>query len=328
MNSELRSVAVIGAGISGLVCATKLMQQGFAVEVFEKSRGPGGRMATRRHEAATFDHGAQFFRARSASFSREVQQWETKGCATIWDGRFATLSSRGLEEDPDTRRRWVGSPKMNAITRSLSADLSVQWRARVTSLARAETGWRLLLDTGEPVGNFDGVVLSCPGPQAAALSPESSVVFERSKTLSYGACWAVMVGFDGRINVPFDGIRCDTGPFSWLARDSSKPGRPPGERWILHGSPDFSAKHIEDAPEDVAELLVADFVGRFGGRVTHTSAHRWRFALAKQGAADDCEWDQEIGLGLCGDALIGPRVESAWQSGVSLAHAIGVTNRH
>jgi renalase len=322
VKSKPPSVAVIGAGISGLTCAANLVQQGIVVEVFEKSRGPGGRMATRRHEGATFDHGAQFFRTHSAQFSQEVQEWEAKGCAAIWDGRFANLSSRGLQEDADTRHRWVGSPKMNAITRSLSSGLFVHWRTRVTRLVRGDAGWRLMLETGDTVGNFDSVVLSCPGPQAADLSPAIGAVFERSKALSYGACWAVMVSFADRLKVPFDGIRSDIGPFSWLARDSSKPGRPPGERWILHGSPAFSAQHIEDSPDEVADFLVAEFIGQFGGQVTHKSAHRWRFALAEGSAAGDFEWEKDIGLGLCGDALIGPRVESAWKSGCSLAQVI------
>ena len=39
-----KRVAVIGAGIAGLSCATRLQALGFEVEVFEKSRGPSGRM--------------------------------------------------------------------------------------------------------------------------------------------------------------------------------------------------------------------------------------------------------------------------------------------
>jgi hypothetical protein len=198
----------------------------------------------------------------------------------------------------------------------------------VTRLIREGDGWRLMLDTGDVTETFDGVVLSCPGPQAAALSPENGAVYERSKALSYGACWAVMVSFAGRLKVPFDGIRSEIGPLSWTARDSSKPGRPAGERWVLHGSPAFSGQHIEDTPNEVADLLVAEFVGRFGGQVTHKSAHRWRFALSETGTGNDFEWEKESGLGLCGDALIGPRVESAWESGFNLAQAIRGLSRH
>ncbi len=61
-------VAVIGAGISGLMCARTLADHGCDVSVFEKSRGVSGRMSTRRvDDSLSFDHGAQYFTARDRS---------------------------------------------------------------------------------------------------------------------------------------------------------------------------------------------------------------------------------------------------------------------
>ena len=42
------TTAIIGAGIAGLACAQKLKQAGRSVKLFDKGRGPGGRMSTRR----------------------------------------------------------------------------------------------------------------------------------------------------------------------------------------------------------------------------------------------------------------------------------------
>ena len=41
-------VAVIGAGIAGLSCATSLKAAGIDLTLLDKSRGPAGRMSTRR----------------------------------------------------------------------------------------------------------------------------------------------------------------------------------------------------------------------------------------------------------------------------------------
>jgi predicted NAD/FAD-dependent oxidoreductase len=41
-------LAVIGSGIAGLSCATMLQQAGLEVSLFDKGRGRGGRMSTRR----------------------------------------------------------------------------------------------------------------------------------------------------------------------------------------------------------------------------------------------------------------------------------------
>ena len=70
-----RRIAVIGAGIAGLSCATELQGAGVTVRIFEKSRGPGGRMSTRRGEAWPCDHGAQFFTAQDPEFLAELIRW-------------------------------------------------------------------------------------------------------------------------------------------------------------------------------------------------------------------------------------------------------------
>ena len=53
------SVAIVGAGLSGLSCAHALQAQGVKVTVFDKSRGVSGRMSTRRGDGWQADHGAR-----------------------------------------------------------------------------------------------------------------------------------------------------------------------------------------------------------------------------------------------------------------------------
>lgn len=73
------SVAVIGAGFAGLTVARHLLDAGHAVHLFDKGRGAGGRMSTRRQDGHEFDHGAQFFTAREESFRRAVEEWRSTG---------------------------------------------------------------------------------------------------------------------------------------------------------------------------------------------------------------------------------------------------------
>ena len=320
--SEKRSkVAVVGAGLSGLSCAAALVRGGSEVQVFEKARGPGGRMSTRRRDEQTFDHGAQFFRVRSAGFAEQVEDWEKAGWVSEWSGRFGVLSDNQLVEDADSRTRWVGSPRMNAIARGLSNEADVHWQARVVGLHRHSEGWVLRLEEGGLSEAFDAVVLSCPGPQAAALCPTDSPIHARARRLHYSPCWALMAEFEERLSVNFDGIRSD-GDLSWMARDSSKPGRPEGERWVLHASAEFSNAHLEASREEVGEQLMAQFTARFGGNLRNLQVHRWRYALSGEPSGAAFEWDSSRRLGLTGDALVGPRVEAAWQSGRGMADAL------
>ena len=91
-------VAVVGAGISGLTCAGRLANAGFEVLVLEKSRGPSGRMATRRAEPQLqFDHGAQYFTVRDPRFERVVQRWIAAGVAAQWDAKIAAITNGQLQ---------------------------------------------------------------------------------------------------------------------------------------------------------------------------------------------------------------------------------------
>ena len=77
-------VLVIGAGISGLLCASEIQRAGVTVRVLDKGRGVGGRMATRQMGGGRFDHGAQFFTVREPSFQSYVDEWLQAGVIQEW----------------------------------------------------------------------------------------------------------------------------------------------------------------------------------------------------------------------------------------------------
>jgi predicted NAD/FAD-dependent oxidoreductase len=77
--TRLPRVAVIGAGIAGLICARLLTAHRRAVTILDKGRAPGGRISTRREDGISFDHGAQYFTARHRRFRRIVQRWRSDG---------------------------------------------------------------------------------------------------------------------------------------------------------------------------------------------------------------------------------------------------------
>src|SRR5690349_18625283 len=108
-------VAVIGAGLAGLALARFLTETGFPVKVFDKGRGPGGRMSTRRREEGTFDHGAQYFTARDPGFQRMVRTWEERGLVAQWRGRFGSLSHGTVTPETQGPVRYVGVPGMSAV---------------------------------------------------------------------------------------------------------------------------------------------------------------------------------------------------------------------
>mmetsp|Transcript_105054 Transcript_105054/g.201647 ORF Transcript_105054/g.201647 Transcript_105054/m.201647 type:complete len:477 (-) Transcript_105054:54-1484(-) len=103
------TVAIIGGGVSGAVCAKELSRLGagrLTVTVFDQGRQLGGRAAHRRVQEDgeyvssasvapfAFDHGCQFFRADSPRFREELlREWLDRKWAAEWKGKFGTLQN-------------------------------------------------------------------------------------------------------------------------------------------------------------------------------------------------------------------------------------------
>ncbi|WP_306089710.1 NAD(P)/FAD-dependent oxidoreductase [Qipengyuania flava] len=307
-------IAIVGAGMAGLSCATRLAALGHEVALFDKGRGPGGRMATRRVEAdgttLRFDHGAQYFTARDPRFVEQVARWEREGVVARWDAAGADA--------------WVGTPAMNAPIKAMAGRHDVQFGTRIEQLLRDGDGWQLDGE-GAPDRRFDAVVIALPAEQAGPLlQPHASAMGDLADATRSAPCWTVMAAFEQRLPSEQDTIR-HHGPIGWAARNNAKPGRGSAECWVVQASPDWSRTHLEDEATAVETALLDQLADAIGAPLPPRlaiSAHRWRFA--RSGAAGkEALWDAQQRIGVCGDWLIGPRVEAAYLSGRILAETVG-----
>ena len=312
-------IAIVGAGMAGLACATRLAERGEQVVLFDKGRGPGGRMSARRAsvqgETVRFDHGAQYFTARDDRFRKQVQDWQANGIAAPWPA--AGENAR------------VGTPAMNAPIRAMADRLVVEWGARVEAAKRqdpqAGEGWCVRI--GERELPFERLVIAVPAEQVSPLlqgaAPDLAKLAQEARS---DPCWALMLSFAEKLSVSQDVLRSSEGPISWAARDSAKPGRGDGERWVVHASAEFS-REILEVPSQAAEREIRERFFALAAAAPvepiHQAAHRWRFAkVAPAKTEHHAIWDRERGIGLAGDWLVGPRVEDAWLSGRALADMI------
>ncbi len=301
-----RTVAIVGAGLAGLACADALAAAGLTVTLFDKGRAPGGRMATRRIGTsageASFDHGAQYFTVRNAAFRRQVLQWQEAGLAAPWSSL------------PDA---WVGTPSMAAPVRAMAKRHQVRFPVQVDTIGHNGTGWQV------EGAAFDALAVALPAEQAASLLRSVHPAFAATAAQTPAEpCWTVMAAF--AVPLPAADILREDGPIGWAARNSSKPGRTGPEAWVVQAGPDWSRANLERRPDEIVPLLLQALAARLGETLPEplaANAHRWRYA--RSGAeGSGALWDPAVRLGLCGDWLLGPRVEVAWQSGTQLAAAI------
>lgn len=314
--------AIIGAGIAGVAAARALADAGARGTVFEKARGPGGRLARRRNEAGEFDHGTSSFAAGDAVFRHSLDAWCEAGAAQAWSGTIVTLRGEG-DHAPTPGTRYVGVPGMSSLVRHLGRNLDIRYEQRVAGIERTQQGWMLTFDDGTAAGPFTNVLLTMPAPQAVPLlAPVSPELADAARAARMTPCWAAMLAFDGRVGVDFDGAHVDSpGPINWLARNSSKPGRPSTEAWVAHARADWSIEHLERSADWVADQLAGAFARLLDHHAAPVfqSAHRWRYARVDRSLGVSCLFDAGLRIGAAGDWCAGSGVDSAFHSGLAAA---------
>ncbi|MGB5132698.1 MAG: FAD-dependent oxidoreductase [Steroidobacteraceae bacterium] len=317
------SAAVIGAGLAGIACARRLSAAGWQLRVFECQRAPGGRVATRRFEAAAFDHGAQYFNVREPSFRAVIEAASTAGAAERWRPRWPG-------GDQERGELWVGAPGMSALPRFLAQDLDVEYGARITRLERTDACWTLIDDRGAGHSDFGLVVLALPAPEAAILAAAHTPLADRVRAVPMAPCLAVMVAFAGTLGDVPDAGFTDDEILPWFARNGSKPGRDAPDAWVLHASADYSRREFDAPPARVQNTLLARLAGQLGRTlpgVLLSDIHRWRHARVEAPVGEAFLLDGESQIGFCGDWCLDARAEAAFLSGDALGAAL-LETRH
>jgi hypothetical protein len=298
-------VAVVGAGLAGLAAADALRRAGLAPVVFEKSRGIGGRLATRRTaEGLDFDHGAPSAAADGGPFAAFLDAAVRDGDAARWAGET------------------VGLPGMSGLARGLAAGLDLRFGAEVAAVTREEGGWRVAF-ADRPAARFDRVVVAAPAPQAARLCAGAPEIAGPAAAAEMTPCWAVMAAWDAP--APTGPARADgAGPLAAATCVSAKPGRAATPaRWVGHATVDWTRAHLEAAPGEALPPLLAALAGLAGvdpATARVALAHRWRFARVAQAVGAPC-LAAPGGLVAAGDWLLGPDAADAYVSGLAAGAA-------
>jgi len=301
---------MIGAGISGLVCARRLVAQGVQVLILEKSRSLAGRCASRKFGDHVVDSGVQYFTLRNPVVRKEVQ--------SVSSDQLQTISPPVYENGKIYREgeeRFYLAGGNNRFGKLLAEGLEVRKESEVRGVFPQGKKWEV---AGEL---FDGVVSSAPWPQSAALfgMRESEVVFEPNLT----ACLEYLIPWDGGRYATLDSTGQD--PLAWVSCENAKEGRIQKGKsvYVVQASTSYSREHLEADPtwwiQDLQKRVEKEW-GLDQEKRGATFGHRWRYARRSRGAPQPSALAD--GLYLCGDSVTDSRVESVWQSGMEVAEKV------
>jgi renalase len=335
----LLDFAVIGAGIAGLTVANEVSSGGHRVAVFEKARGTGGRLSSKRvagdnGEFMAFDLGCVSITGESEAFSKQLEDWHEKGVVEPWC----------LDYQDSTH--YVAVSRNSSLTRYLSKELECHFSIRVSSIQRINDIWHLFTIEDEHEGEkllamAKNVIIAAPPPQAFDLLPSDSRLKVELEKVKVGAQWVMGLEVNNALSGSHPLQYPQSDIIYSISQESRKPGRRDSESHNendsgpiilqVQASSNWTSNHLDSTKEQVIAALSVELEHCIQQplKVIASYAHRWLYSCVSQGleTREGYLWD-ESGLGVVGDYLNNDfyGVESAWLSGKQLADWLVLTD--
>jgi predicted NAD/FAD-dependent oxidoreductase len=307
-------VGIVGAGIAGASCAGALAAAGWDVDVFDKARGAGGRLSTRRIEQGWGTLGTPFLSAKREPFRSQLRDWTRQGWVaavrgSVWQGR-ATISWA----EAQLQNHYRPTIEPSQLVRRLLGTARLHTRQRVTALEPRT----LVFEDGRRIDDYDCVVCSVPAPQAVPMLDALPLLRERIESVRYRPIWSFLMRWEG--GPAADVIKFDDHLLNLAVRQNAGgPGL-----WAVHSSHEFAETYLEAHELEASTRGASALMGLLGlpWPVEVEASHLWRHARPVSTTGGFWVGDRENRVALIGDGIAGVGVERAWESGTRLAQAI------
>lgn len=325
-NIKDRNIAVIGAGLAGAVFTRRMINNGYNVTVFDKSRGTGGRHAGSRIGNNSADLGSPYFDAAGPAF----REWLSAQPELIgWQPLIADFDGNASNNQPF----YTATPRQSALTRSLLHGATLVTSTRVKYIWPETDGVIVRDEEGNAMGHFDKVVVATPAPQAAPLLEANSSFAQKAASVQTLASWMLIVTLNQPSGLEAGVLQGEHPVLARAIKDSAKPGRDVSERaeiWTLEANSDWSEVNKDSDPDTVSKTLLDTFQALSDTPldIAETRVHRWLYARHRSETNKTHLWSDVTSIGVCGDWLHGTGEmniadsESAWRSANALADHI------
>ncbi|TQQ81376.1 NAD(P)/FAD-dependent oxidoreductase [Halonotius roseus] len=345
-DDEVR-LCIVGAGLAAAGMADALSEEGISITVLEKSRGVGGRAATRRRNGCRYDHGANYIKDSDERTRELLESLGTDGLVDI-DAPVWPFDSDGTisESERPESHKWTWEAGITQLAKRLfgRTDAEIRKETRVDALREDPAGWTISDTDGATHGPFDAVVLTPPAPQTADLLRATELVdgegdlaaaTDAVDQVPYRTIRAVLLHYPFEIDRPYYALVNDDREheIGWLSRESCKPGHVPAgeELLVVQMAPDWSTANY-DIPLDDAASEVAEQAAQLldDDRLTEpdwVDDQGWRYALPDAGVDSEAVAPLEAhGLYVAGDWVVGEgRAHEALWCGVDVGERLAAT---
>lgn len=334
-------IGIIGAGIAGLTAGRLLAKAGHEVTIFEKSRGYGGRMATRyagKNNGSKVDHGISHFKVSSPEFRTFTEELLEKKILKLWGNQLYFYNGEELSKTnpfSSNEQFYVSVDGMNSIGKYLSRWVDVKTETRASGLThigenrRKKRSWMINLSASNTF-EADAVIIATPAPQAYGLinttidEISTLKIIREIDEVHYQPSYSLMLGYGG-IDVPeWDGIVCKNSSIDFISNESSKRENAQENTIVVHSTSGFANKH-RNSDEDLIkrELLgeLSEIAGGWAASPEWHQIHFWKYSKpVKSLNSSFMEVEaEESPLAVIGDYFEGNDIDAAYKSGYKLA---------
>lgn len=322
-----KKIAVIGSGLSGISFAS-LIKKKSNVEIFEKSRGVGGRMSTRKEPPFTFDHGAQFFKIKTTEFENFVSELFSEKIIRPWKFRLAYFDANNLKKVKIIKKKdkfFVGTPSMDSIVKYKSEKCNVILNTKIEKIFKENGKWCLSDQNKEKYGDYDWIILSLPAEQSLQLITQEISFYSSLKEIKMNSCISLMIGMRKKLHLNYDAALIEKSDIAWLAINNSKPCRKKNQSILINSTYEYASKNINSSNDEIIKHLLnvaSDLVKKELSNSELIKLHKWRYVEAEKSPQEDYFIDCKKKIAICGDWFVNSRVEGAFTSAYELSKEI------
>lgn len=342
-------IGIIGAGIAGLTAGRELAKAGHEVTILEKSRGYGGRMATRyagKNNETILDHGLSHFSVDSVHFQKFVDELKKEGLIKRWGENIALFDGETFYQKnpyPLNKVSYTATDGMNKIGKYLSRWVDVKTETTVGGLTyigfnrRKKRSWMINLSAGNTF-EADAVIIATPAPQAYGILNTSTnktnalKIVREIDDVHYTPCYTLMAGYGDRELPDWEGVVCKNSPLEYISNEAAKKNRSQECSFVVRATPEFTRSLRGKSEEIIKKEMhdkLASVIGGWAMAPQWSQVHLWRYNRAvKTLDRPYIELEvQDAPLALIGDYFRGNTVDDAYCSAINLAEKWNETFR-